>query len=141
MHLFIALLPPPQSQESLDLDPRNRHAMVCLAHISCFASASPTTTSQWTPSDERTHELLRVLSLGSSAHFDSIEQETLLRGARAATAAEGEAGSCEWGAVGGGVEAWVLLACAARATGNAGGAVSMFRRALALDPQCLEGWP
>lgn len=40
---------------------------------------------------------------------------------------------------GGGVEAWVLLACVARARGDAGGAVSSFRRALALDPDCLEG--
>lgn len=40
---------------------------------------------------------------------------------------------------GGGVEAWVLLGCVARARGDPGGAVSMFRRALALDPDCLEG--
>ena len=40
---------------------------------------------------------------------------------------------------GGGVEAWILLACVARARGDAGGAVSMFRRTLALDPDCLEG--
>ncbi|CAN0407096.1 unnamed protein product, partial [Ectocarpus sp. 13 AM-2016] len=77
-------------EESLDLDPRNRHATVCLAHISCFASASPATTTslRWKPSDERTHELLRVLSLGSSAHFDSIEQEILLRGGGGGGAAE-----------------------------------------------------
>lgn len=40
---------------------------------------------------------------------------------------------------GGGVESWILLACVARARGDAGGTVSMFRRALALDPHCLEG--
>lgn len=40
---------------------------------------------------------------------------------------------------GGGVEAWLLLACAARAGGDYGGAVSRFRRALAIDSSCLEG--
>ena len=55
----------------------------------------------------------------------------------------GDRGGGRWRAFeeerGGGVEAWLLLACAARAAGDRGGAVSMFRRALAVDPNCLEG--
>ncbi|CAM9179042.1 unnamed protein product, partial [Pylaiella littoralis] len=167
-------------EESLELDPRNRHATVCLAHTYCFAAAAaaaapaggggdgglpppppqlppPTTTPQrqrWKPSDERIRELLRLLSLGASAHFESAEQqELLLRGGgsraggeRRQAAAKGEeeeedsagSGGGGGGEYGGGVETWVLLACVARARGDAGGAVSMFRRVLALDPHCLE---
>ncbi|CAM9709223.1 unnamed protein product [Scytosiphon promiscuus] len=167
-------------EESLDLEPSGRHATVCLAHISCFASATEDSAlletsgtraataacrtqrqQLWKPSSDRTNELLRLLALGTSAHFDSVEQELLLRGSGEGTG-RGEKGnapdkdgrgstgsgidrdgrSSSWGAFreefGGGVEAWILLACTARATGDAGGAVSMFRRALALDPHCLE---
>lgn len=169
---------PPPRQESLDLDPRGRHSAVCLAHIFCFASAasnagaietptSPTVLTaappprrrRWRPSDERTQEVLRLLELGSSAHFESVEQGRLLRARGTAEGAAasgknaamedgvggggGSGGGCGWRAFdeegGGGIEAWILLGCVARARGDAGGAVSMFRRALALDPDCLEG--
>lgn len=121
--------------------------MVCLAHLSCFASAAnaaadenlgsprnrfpPRTRTalppRWIPSRERTDELLRVLELGISSQ-DGVSQQGL-DGRWRAFDEEG----------GGGVEALVLLACTARARGDAGGAVSLFRRALALDPHCLEG--
>eukprot|EP00903_Cladosiphon_okamuranus_P008302 g7988.t1 len=167
--------------ESLDLDPRGRHSAVCLAHISCFASGAssnagdretptPATEStpcppprrrRWRPSDERTREVLRLLELGSSADFESVEERRLLLagGAAGGAAATGKntvmkdgvggggSGADDgvgrgWRAFeeegGGGVEAWILLGCVARARGDGGGAVSMFRRALALDPDCLE---
>ncbi|CAN0083570.1 unnamed protein product, partial [Laminaria digitata] len=175
-------------QESLDLDPRGRHAAILLAHLSCFASASATATAtaataaaaaknkdfphndrspsreiaaprsppappplppqHWRPSDERTHELLRVLSLGvSSSRWDVCERGLEGRGGGGGGGG-GESrgdyfgGGGNWRAfdeeAGGGVEVWVLLACAARARGDAGGAVSLFRRALALDENCLE---
>lgn len=147
-------------QESLELDPRGRHATVCLAHLSCFASASastsanpgrnhpfplPTTDLRWTPPDERTRELLRVLELGVSTVYGGVSDEESWRngGGVGRVMAGGGGSDAKWGAFneeqGGGVEAWVLLACVARATGDAAGAVSMFRKALALDPDCLEG--
>lgn len=148
-------------QESLELDPRSRSAAVCLAHLYCFASTGttggvgnqgstsvrplPREQTRWTPPKGRARELLRILSFGL-AHVDRLEfPESGGGGARVgvrrSATDRGLNARCEAFVEGGGggVEACLLLACVARAAGDAGGAVSMFRKALALDPQCLEG--
>lgn len=139
-----------QLQESLDLDPRGRNAAVCLAHLSCFASANAaananetpraSTRLQWNALDDRTQEVLRVLALGVSSGNDDVLREGVGRfgEGREFDLKRGAFGDEESGGAGG-VEARILLACVARARGDDGEAVSMFRKALALDPNCLEG--
>ena len=115
MHKLSTLPSPPNrvriQQESLDLDPRGRHAAILLAHLSCYASASASATAtaatavenkgfprqygvprgdiaapppplppRWTPSDERTRELLRVLMLGVSSSRSDVCERGLSRG-------------------------------------------------------------
>lgn len=87
-----------------------------------------------------------MLTQGYSALSDARERGMISSregGKAGGVSEEGETQGGHWRAFeeerGGGVEAWLLLACAARAGGDCGGAVSRFRRALAIDPNCLEG--
>lgn len=180
-------------QESLRLDPRGRHAAICLTHLSYFACAKDASSTasasapvagkssrsageaayamghttpiiprsgvrtkhafhgstHWIASQDRTNELLRMLELGVTSGEDFVPPQEGFGGEKSEAGAgdgeRGKGGGDSWSLrafdeePGGGVEAWVLLACAARGRGDAGGAVAMFRRALALDPDCLEG--
>lgn len=84
--------------------------------------------------------MLRVLTLGVSSGNGGVLREEVGRvgEGRGFDVTRGAFGDEESGG-GGGVEARILLACVARARGDDGEAVSMFRKALALDPNCLEG--
>lgn len=98
------------------------------------------------PPEERTRELLRVISVGlrvgdlagklggGTDRRQDPGRGRVLEGRKLEAHAEGFVDRGE-----GGVEACLLLACVARAAGDPGGAVSIFREALVLNPQCLEG--